>query len=92
VTATLPSIDDLRGLGADVTVGEVPRVECPWCAMEDAYTTVRVTGEPPEHIVTPIDGDVLICRRCAPEVIGRAVAEQDQRSRRPIPVEVDLCP
>jgi hypothetical protein len=88
MTATLPALADLDLPGVDLILGTVDRHECPWCGMQDAVTTVCVTGEPAPHIVTPIDGDICVCRACAPEVVGRALAEQDRRSRRPIRVEV----
>lgn len=60
-----------------------------WCGDVGALATVRVYGEPAEDLddIEPIRLKE-ICPQCAPEVILRASAEQDSRSRLPIRVEV----
>ena len=63
--------------------------QCEYCGMAGALGTVRVYGEPGGYCsdIAPVEL-VEICQQCAPDLILRAVAEQDERSRRPIRVEV----
>jgi hypothetical protein len=91
MTATVPCLDDLRRLGVRVTIGDIDAVPCP-CGELGAVTTVRVYGDPAPHIdiLQPVSPDGVECclEFCALEVTGRALSEQDSRSRTPIRVEV----
>ncbi|TCO57188.1 hypothetical protein [Actinocrispum wychmicini] len=93
MTATMPCLGDLRALGVVVTAGVIEPEPCP-CGEIGAVTTVRVYGDPASDlpVLDPVDaGGVECCWEfCALEVAGRAVSEQDSRSRRPIRVEVTL--
>ncbi|MBP2331277.1 hypothetical protein JOF56_011662 [Kibdelosporangium banguiense] len=64
--------------------------QCEWCGEAGALATVRVYGEPTEDIddIEPIRLKEICPENCAADVILRAVAEQDPRSRKPIRVEV----
>lgn len=85
------NLDDLERDGVTVLVdlefGD--RRQCNHCANVDALASVRVYGEPAPRIVAPIRL-AEVCRTCAPAVIGEALAQQDEWSRKPIAVEVAL--
>lgn len=93
MTAAALHIEDLQLPGTVVTVGDIDPVQCP-CGELGALTTVRVYGDPAQNIdvYEPVDpGGAECCREyCALEVIGRALSEQDTRSRHPIKIEVTL--
>lgn len=73
--------------GVEVTIGDIPRDDCPWCDEEGAVTTVRVHGDPDESLHSPIH-TTDCCGLCANELVDRALSEQSDYSRAPIRVEI----
>ena len=83
-----------RSVRGDITISVDPDftpAQCDHCGYVDAWTTVRVYGQPAGDVEHPVERPE-VCADCAPDVIDEALAQQCVFSRKPIHVEIAVAP